>query len=42
MKWRKDPNLRYTQLCMFVDENVPKIAEAGKYPDIENEVYNDI
>lgn len=38
--WKKDPKLKYTDLCIFVDQNIPKIAEAGAYPEIENQVYN--
>ena len=38
--WKKDPKLKYTDLCIFIDENIPKIADAGAYPDIENQVYN--
>jgi hypothetical protein len=38
--WKKDPKLKYTDLCIFIDENIPKIATAGEYPDIENQVYN--
>lgn len=40
MQWKKDPNLRYTDLCIYIDKNIPKIAEPGKYPDVENTVYN--
>lgn len=38
--WKKDPKLKYTDLCIFIDENIPKIADAGAYPEIENQVYN--
>ena len=38
--WKKDPKLKYTDLCIYIDENIPKIAEAGAYPDVENKVYN--
>ena len=38
--WKKDPKLKYTDLCIFIDENIPKIANAGEYPEIENQVYN--
>lgn len=40
MLYKKPQNLRYTELCMYVDENVPKIAEPGVYPEIEATVYN--
>lgn len=38
--WKKDPKLKYTDLCIYIDENIPKIANPGEYPDIENTVYN--
>ena len=38
--WKKDPKLKYTDLCIYIDENIPKIAEASAYPDVENKVYN--
>ena len=40
MQWKKDPNLKYTELCMYIDANIPNIVEPGKYPEIENQVYN--
>lgn len=38
--WKKDPKLKYTDLCIYIDENIPKLAEPGKYPEIENKIYN--
>lgn len=40
MLYKKPQNLRYTELCIYIDENVPKIAEPGVYPEIESTVYN--
>lgn len=40
MLYKKPQNLRYTELCMYIDENVPKIAEPGIYPEVEATVYN--
>ena len=40
MLYKKPQSLRYTELCMYVDENVPKIAVPGAYPDVEATVYN--
>ena len=40
MLFKKPSNLRYTELCMFVDENVPKIVNPGEHPDLENTIYN--
>jgi hypothetical protein len=38
--WKKDPKLKYTDLCVFIDANIDKIATPGAYPEIENQVYN--
>ena len=38
--WKKDPNLKYTDLCIFIDQNIPNIANPGEHPEIENQVYN--
>lgn len=27
-------------MCMYIDANVDKIAEPGKYPEVENTIYN--
>jgi hypothetical protein len=40
MIYKKPANLRYTQLCQYIDANVPKIANPGEFPEIENTVYN--
>ncbi len=40
MLYKKPQNLRYTELCIYIDENVPKIANPGEYPEIETTVYN--
>lgn len=40
MQWKKDPAKKYTDLCIYIDQNIPKIAEPGQYPEIENTVYN--
>lgn len=41
MEWRKQPNLHFTDLCIYVDENIPKIADKDRrYPEIEDKVYN--
>ena len=42
MQWKKDANLKYTDLCIYVDKNIPNIAEAGKFPEIEDQVYNNL
>jgi len=40
MQWKKDPNLKYTDLCIYIDENIKNIVNPGEHPDIENTVYN--
>jgi hypothetical protein len=40
MLWKKPANLKYTDLCIYIDENVPKIVNPGEFPEIENTVYN--
>ena len=40
MLYKKPSSLKYTDLCVYIDQNVPKIAEPGAYPDIEATVYN--
>lgn len=32
--------MRYTQLCMWIDENVEKLTNPGEYPEVENRIYN--
>lgn len=32
--------MKYTDMCIYVDANLEKISEAGKYPEIEDTVYN--
>jgi len=40
MQWKKDPSKKYTDLCIYIDENIPKIINPGEFPEIENKVYN--
>lgn len=40
MLWKKPNDLKYTDLCIYIDENVPKILNPGENPDIENTIYN--
>ena len=40
MIWHKPSDVKYTDLCIYVDENMPKIVNPGENPDIENTVYN--
>jgi hypothetical protein len=40
MLWKKPSNMKYTDMCVFIDENVPKIINPGENPDLENTIYN--
>ena len=40
MEWRKPIDMRYTQLCMYIDENIEKLRNPGQYPEVENKIYN--
>lgn len=32
--------MRYTEMCMFIDQNASKITNPGEYPEVENTIYN--
>jgi hypothetical protein len=32
--------MKFTDMCIFIDENVPKIVNPGEYPELENTIYN--
>ena len=40
MLWKKPSNMKYTDMCVFIDENVPKIVNPGENPELENTIYN--
>ena len=40
MLWKKPSSMKYTDMCVFIDENVPKIVNPGEYPELENTIYN--
>jgi hypothetical protein len=40
MLFKKPQNLKYTDLCIFIDENAPKIVNPGENPELENTIYN--
>ena len=40
MLWKKPTGMRYTEMCMFIDENVHKIVNPGENPELENLIYN--
>lgn len=40
MLFKKPANMKFTDMCIFIDENVPKIVNPGEYPELENTIYN--
>lgn len=40
MQWKKDPSLKYTDLCIYIDKNIEKLRNPGEYPEVENTIYN--
>lgn len=40
MEWRKPSDLKYTDLCIFIDQNIPNILTPGENPELENKIYN--
>lgn len=40
MQWKKPAGLKYTDLCIYIDNNITKIVNPGEHPDIENTIYN--
>ena len=40
MLFKKPNNLKFTDLCIFIDQNVPKIVNPGENPALENTIYN--
>ena len=40
MMFKKPNSMKYTDICIFIDENAPKIANPGENPELENTIYN--
>jgi len=40
MIWKKPNGMKFTDMCIFIDENVPKIVNPGEHPELENTIYN--
>jgi len=40
MQWKKPADLKYTDLCIFIDQNIKNIEHPGEHPEIEDKVYN--
>lgn len=40
MQWKKDPGMKYTDMCIWIDANIPNIINPGENPEIEEKLYN--
>ena len=40
MLWKKPADMKYTDMCIFIDANVPKIINPGEFPELEETIYN--
>lgn len=40
MQYKKDPGMKYTDMCIWIDANIINIVNPGEHPDIEDKVYN--
>ena len=40
MLCKKPANMKFTDLCIFIDQNVPNIVNPGENPELENTIYN--
>lgn len=40
MMFKKPTSMKYTDLCVFIDQNVPNIVNPGENPELENLIYN--
>lgn len=32
--------MKYTEMCMYIDENMYKLYPGGEYPEDEEKIYN--
>lgn len=40
MEWRKPTDKKFTDLCIYIDNNIEKLRVPGEYPEVENKIYN--
>lgn len=40
MEWRKPSDKKFTDLCIYIDDNIEKLRNPGQYPDVENKIWN--
>ena len=37
--FNKPPNLKYTDMCIYIDEHLNEIIETGSHPDVESKIF---
>lgn len=40
MQWKKDPGMKYTEMCIWIDSHIVDIVNPGENPEIEDKLYN--
>jgi hypothetical protein len=40
MLYKKPAGMKYTEMCVYIDQNVSNIANPGEHPEVEATVYN--
>ena len=40
MQWRKDANMKYTDMCIFIDQHVSQLNDPNCPPELANTIYN--
>lgn len=40
MQWKKDPDMKYTDMCIFIDKNVAQLNEPDCPDELKNTIYN--
>ena len=40
MQWRKDANMKYTDMCIFIDQHVSQLNDPDCPPELANTIYN--
>ena len=40
MQWKKDPGMKYTEMCIWIDSHIIDIVNPGENPEIEDKLYN--
>ena len=40
MQWKKPAGMKYTEMCIYIDNHIIDIVNPGENPEIEDTVYN--